>query len=228
MTLIIEKSWQKVLKDEISKPYIQELTKFLTDEKKQGQGVFPPEHLIFNAFLKTPYEKVKVVIMGQDPYHNVGQAHGLCFSVAKGVRTPPSLQNIYKELKADLGINPPNHGCLEKWSDQGILLLNATLTVRAHSPKSHYGKGWEQFTDQIIEKLCEREDPIVFILWGRSAKEKCSRILDQKKHRHAVLSGAHPSPFSAHLFFGCRHFSKTNEFLKKWGKTPIDWSLDQM
>ena len=228
MTMAIEKSWHRALKDELTKPYIQKLKNFLTKERAQGQVVFPPEHLVFNAFSKTPYEKVKVVIMGQDPYHNVGQAHGLCFSVAKGVRPPPSLKNIYKELEADLGIPPPNHGCLEKWCDQGVLLLNATLTVRAHTPKSHYGKGWEQLTDQVIAKLCERKDPMVFILWGRSAKEKCSRILDQKKHPHYVLSGAHPSPFSSHLFFGCRHFSKANDFLKKWDKTPIDWSLEQM
>ncbi|MGE0670996.1 MAG: uracil-DNA glycosylase, partial [Parachlamydiales bacterium] len=169
---------------------------------------------------------VKVVIMGQDPYHGVGQAHGLSFSVPCGVRCPPSLKNIFAELKDDLNIPISQDGCLSKWAKQGVLLLNATLTVRAGEPRSHYGKGWERFTDAIVSKLIQRDDPIVFILWGKSAQEKCENILQHEKKGHAVLTAAHPSPYSAHSgFFGCRHFSKTNKFLEKWGKAPIDWRL---
>jgi len=188
--------------------------------------VYPHETLVFNAFRQTPFEKVKVVIMGQDPYHGAHQAHGLSFSVQKGMTIPPSLRNIYKEMEEDLGIRPANHGNLEKWASQGVLLLNATLSVQARSPRSHYGKGWETFTDSVIHALCMRADPLVFILWGKSAKEKCENILNQVKHPHVVLQSAHPSPYSAPKFFGCRHFSKTNEYLKKWEKTPIDWDLD--
>lgn len=225
MALKIEKRWHKILAEEIKKPYVQKLKLFLEKEKKCGVTVYPPESLVFNAFYQTPFDQVKVVIMGQDPYHGAYQAHGLCFSVQKGITPPPSLKNIYKEIKDDLGILPPNHGNLEKWAKQGVLLLNATLTVQAGKPRSHYGMGWETFTDAVIYQLCMRQDPLVFILWGRSAKEKCENILNQVDHPHVILKAAHPSPYSATQFFGCRHFSKTNECLKKWEKTPIDWSL---
>lgn len=226
MSMMIEKSWFEVLKDEIQKPYIQSLKGFLDKEWSSGVTIFPPKELIFNAFRNTPFESVKVVIVGQDPYHGMHQAHGLCFSVQKGIPVPPSLKNIYKEMEQDLGIPPASHGCLESWAKQGVLMLNATLTVRAGQPKSHYGQGWEMFTDAVIQKLCDREDPIVFILWGRSAKEKCENILNIRRHPHAVLTAAHPSPFSATQFFGCRHFSQTNAALEKWGKSPIDWKVD--
>lgn len=217
----LAKNWHDKLKEEIRKPYIAELKSFLANEEGE---VYPPEPLIFHAFGVTPYEDVKVVIMGQDPYHGPGQAHGMSFSVPCGIPVPPSLKNIYKEIEADLGIPPPTTGCLTSWAKQGVLLLNATLTVRARSPKSHYGRGWEQFTDAVVAKLAEREDPIVFLLWGRSAMEKCDHIL-QGTH-HAVLTAPHPSPYSAHSgFFGCRHFSKANRFLETWGKSPIDWRI---
>lgn len=215
----LAKNWHAILEEEINKPYIKELKTFLA-----GEQIYPPEDLVFHAFAQTPYDEVKVVIMGQDPYHGPGQAHGMSFSVPEGVAPPPSLKNIYKELQDDLSIPPAESGCLNNWAKQGVLLLNATLTVRPNEPKSHYGKGWEQFTDAVITKLAERKDPIVFILWGKSAKEKCDSLL-QHTH-HVVLTAAHPSPFSAYSgFFGCKHFSKTNEYLKKWGKTPIDWSV---
>ena len=223
----IEKSWYEVLKEEIQKPYMQDLKAFLDSEKKRGVKIFPPEQEVFNAFRHTPYDQVKVVLMGQDPYHGEGQAHGLCFSVRKGVLLPPSLKNIYKELKEDLGIPQAKHGCLIPWTEQGVLMLNATLTVRKGDPKSHFGQGWEIFTDAVIKKLCVREDPIVFLLWGRSAKEKCETILNTCNHPHAVLTAAHPSPYSASQFFGCRHFSKTNEILEKWGKAPINWAINK-
>ena len=224
--MLIEKSWHDALKKELNKPYIFDLKFFLEAEREKGEKVFPPEKEVFNAFKQTPYDQVKVVLMGQDPYHGEGQAHGLCFSVAKGSPLPPSLKNIYKEMEKDLGIAPANHGCLLNWSKQGVLMLNATLTVRKGAPKSHYGKGWEVFTDAVIQKLCQRKDPLVFILWGKSAKEKCENILNTMNHPHAVLTSAHPSPYSAANFFGCRHFSKANELLKRWGKPPINWSLD--
>lgn len=219
----ISKRWHDILKEEIAKPYIKDLKKFLEKEKTAGKIVYPPEPLIFHAFSHTPYEEVKVVIMGQDPYHGPGQAHGLSFSVPCGVPQPPSLQNIFKEIEKDLGIPRPQSGCLSAWARQGVLLLNATLTVRDGEPKSHYGQGWEQFTDAVIQKLGERKDPLVFLLWGKSAQEKCAHLL--KQSQHIVLTAAHPSPFSATGFFGCRHFSKTNDYLKRWGKSPIDWSL---
>ena len=224
--MTIEKSWHEVLKEELQKPYVQDLKAFLDSEKKQGIAIFPPEAEVFSAFRHTPYERVKVVLMGQDPYHGEGQAHGLCFSVRKTVPIPPSLKNIYKELQEDLGIAPATHGCLTSWASQGVLMLNATLTVKKGDPKSHFGKGWETFTDAVIKKLCERDDPLVFLLWGKSAKEKCETILNTCHHPHAVLKAAHPSPYSAAYFFGCRHFSKANAFLAKWGKMPINWSVD--
>lgn len=221
----MEASWLAKLQDEFDKPYMKELESFLASEVKSGAVIYPPFELIFNAFCQTPFEEVKVVIMGQDPYHGEGQAHGLSFSVPRGVAQPPSLQNIFKELKEDLGVEPPSHGCLLDWAKQGVMLLNATLTVRAGEPKSHFGRGWEVFTDRVIELLCNRKDPIVFILWGKSAAEKLEHICKNAPH-HLVLKASHPSPFSAYTgFFGCRHFSKTNEFLQKAGKKPINWAI---
>ena len=218
----IEKSWHEKLKEEIAKGYIADLKAFLAQEQKSGVVIYPPESLIFHAFAETPYEKVRVVIVGQDPYHGVGQAHGLSFSVPPGLPPPPSLKNIFKELHDDLGLPIPTQGCLTSWARQGVLLLNTTLTVREGEPRSHYGKGWELFTDAVIDLLAQRADPVVFILWGKSAQEKCHKF---DGTHHAVLQAAHPSPYSADRFFGCRHFSKANAFLQKWGKTPIDWSL---
>jgi uracil-DNA glycosylase len=221
----MEASWLEKLGSEFEKPYMKELESFLAKELAGGAEIYPPFDLIFNAFCQTPFPEVKVVIIGQDPYHGPGQAHGLSFSVQKGVPVPPSLQNIFKEIQADLGINPPNHGCLIDWAKQGVLLLNATLTVRKGEPKSHFGRGWEVFTDRVVQLLCERKDPIVFILWGRSAAEKVEHIQSRASH-HLTLKSPHPSPFAAHTgFFGCRHFSKTNDFLSKVGKTPIDWTI---
>lgn len=218
----IEKSWHEKLKEEIAKPYVADLKEFLEQEKARGAVIYPPEELVFNALAQTPYDKVKVVIVGQDPYHGRGQAHGLCFSVAHGVAPPPSLKNIFQELQEDVHIPVPQHGCLDHWAKQGVLLLNATLTVRAGEPKSHYGKGWERFTDAIIDLLANRKDPIVFMLWGKSAQEKGQRVIGT---HHAVLQAAHPSPYSVAGFFGCRHFSKANEYLKTWGNEQIDWSI---
>lgn len=214
--------WLEVLGDEFGKPYFQALRSFLVEEKKHYR-IFPPGPLIFNALNSTPYSRVKVVILGQDPYHGEGQAHGLCFSVPKGVATPPSLQNIFKELKADLGLEPPSHGCLQAWADRGVLLLNAVLTVRANQPRSHAGKGWEIFTDAVIQSLNVREKPVCFMLWGRDARSK-KQLLQADKH--LILEAAHPSPFSASGFLGCRHFSKANQWLQAQGIEPVDWSLD--
>lgn len=222
----LEPSWNDVLSDQWLLPYVKSLAAFVERERAQGVPVYPPQELVFNAFLKTPFDQVKVVIMGQDPYHGAGQAHGLSFSVPKGVQQPPSLQNIFKELASDTGITIPKHGCLSGWSDQGVLLLNATLTVRQAEPMSHYGKGWEQFTDAVIHKLSQRSDPVIFVLWGKSAQEKCKHLQANAHSPHVILIAPHPSPLSAHQgFFGCRHFSKINESLIKLGKTPIDWSL---
>lgn len=223
----LEASWYQVLKEVIQSEPIQTLKAFLEEEKKNGYTVYPPEKLVFNAFLQTPYEKVKVVLMGQDPYHGPNQAEGLCFSVPSGIPFPPSLKNIFKELQDDLGLPIPQSGSLLPWAKQGVLLLNATLTVRKNSPLSHHGKGWEYFTDAVVEKLVLREDPLVFVLWGRSAQEKIEKFFNNAKHPHALLKAAHPSPYSAYNgFFGCRHFSKINEYLKTFGKEPIDWRLD--
>jgi uracil-DNA glycosylase len=217
----IEAGWEKVLSDEFRAPYFSELKTFLLNEKKNGI-VYPPGNEIFNAFNYTPFEKVKAVIIGQDPYHGPGQAHGLCFSVRNGTRKPPSLQNIFKELHADLGVPIPDKGELISWAEQGVLLLNATLTVRAGLAGSHQGKGWERFTDAVIRKLSEEKNGIVFLLWGRFAHTK-DTLIDKDKHH--ILYAAHPSPLARGAFFGCRHFSKTNELLLRQGKTPIDWKI---
>lgn len=221
----MEKVWKEKLQVEIEKPYMQQLRSFLDQEREEGKTIYPPKEEIFSAFQDCPYDKLKVVVVGQDPYHGPAQAHGLSFSVKKGINPPPSLVNIYKELYEDLGIAPATHGCLTSWAKQGVLLLNATLTVREKEPKSHHGKGWEEFTDFVVDLLKNRTDPLVFILWGRSAKEKCASLLTEKTP-HLVLTAPHPSPFSAYTgFFGCKHFSKANAFLKQAGKEPIDWQL---
>jgi len=223
----IDRSWLEFFESQVSKPYMQQLRNFLTVEKKNGAIVYPPSDKIFFAFQQTPLDQVKVVIMGQDPYHNPGQAHGLSFSVPEGVRPPPSLQNIFKELHRDLQLPIPPHGCLVSWAKQGVLLLNATLTVRKNEPKSHYGQGWELFTDEVVRTLCARKDPMVFLLWGRSAFDKFQQIeTEGQKSHHLILTAPHPSPFSAHTgFFGCSHFSKTNQFLNDSGLSPIDWRI---
>lgn len=224
--LLMETGWLEELGSEFSAPYMQRLKSFLILEKKLGRVLYPPENLIFNALCQTPFAKVKAVIVGQDPYHGKNQAHGLCFSVPKGVRIPPSLQNIFKELEQDLGLPPPASGDLSFWAKQGVLLLNATLTVREAEPLSHFGQGWEEFTDRIIEKLTKRSDPLVFLLWGKSAQQKVGRVFSKSpEHPHLILQASHPSFYSASGFFGCRHFSQTNRFLMKNGKKPIDWQI---
>jgi len=218
----IEESWKTILQDEFEKQYFKELKEFLVDEKSK-YPVYPPGGLIFNAFRLTPFDMVRVVLLGQDPYHGQGQAHGLCFSVPSGVAKPPSLVNIFKEIERDLGIPVPLHGNLERWARQGVLLLNATLTVRANQPGSHQHKGWESFTNAVIGKLSEKRVGLIFLLWGKFAQEK-EALIDT--NRHYILKAAHPSPFSAYNgFFGCRHFSKTNEILRKHGLEEIDWRL---
>ncbi|WP_353125828.1 uracil-DNA glycosylase [Parapedobacter pyrenivorans] len=223
MSIQLEKEWKAVLAPEFEKPYMLDLKRFLKEEK-QHHTVYPPGNLIFNAFDHTPFDEVKVVILGQDPYHNVGQAHGLSFSVQRGVAIPPSLRNMYLELRDDIpGFQIPNHGDLTAWANQGVLLLNATLTVRAHTAGSHQGKGWEAFTDKAIAELSARRSGIVFLLWGRYAKNKAA-LIDHRKHH--ILTAAHPSPFSAsNGFFGCRHFSKANAFLAKQGIDPVNWQV---
>jgi len=219
----LEPWWKEVLAEGFEKPYMQELREFLKSELKKGKVIYPPPSLIFNAFNQTPWDKVKVVILGQDPYHNPGQAHWLAFSVPDGVLPPPSLQNIFKELHDDLGVPIPKTGNLTKWAKQGVLLLNPILTVEAHKPASHRGKGWEQFTDTVIQKLSDLKDGLVFVLWGNYAKEK-EHLIDPDKH--LIIKGAHPSPLSASRgFFGTRPFSKINLYLISKGKEPIDWEL---
>lgn len=218
----IEPKWKEVLAGEFEAPYFSALKNFLLEEKKQ-YIVYPPGQRIFAAFNHTPFDKVKVVIIGQDPYHGAGQANGLCFSVADGISQPPSLVNIFKELHDDLGIPIPQNGNLEKWADRGVLLLNATLTVRANQAGSHQKKGWEQFTDAAIKQLSEKRTGLVFLLWGRFAQMKES-LIDKSKHH--ILKAAHPSPLAGGAFFGCRHFSKTNELLERQGMEKIDWSLE--
>jgi len=221
---MIGNSWDDILKEEFEKDYFTKLTTFLDEEYALGP-VYPPRDEIFSALKYTAYEDVKIVIIGQDPYHEEGQAHGLCFSVKPGVQTPPSLVNMYKELGTDLGCYTPNNGYLTKWAKQGILLLNAVLTVRTGAANSHRKKGWENFTDAVIKKLNEREKPVIFLLWGRNASEKLPLITES---RHYVLSTVHPSPLSASRgFFGCKHYSKVNEILSRMGKDPINWNISE-
>lgn len=223
MNVKIEASWKEVLADEFKKPYFKQITEHLKTEKAQGKIIYPPGPLIFNAFEHTPVKNVKVVILGQDPYHGPKQAMGLSFSVPKGVPPPPSLINIFKELQEDVGVPIPGNGDLTKWADQGVMLLNASLTVRAGEPMSHSKIGWHIFTDCVIRKISELKEHVVFLLWGKFAQEK-KDLIDTKKHH--ILKAAHPSPLSAsHGFFGCRHFSKTNSYLMKQGLDPVDWAL---
>lgn len=220
----IGNDWDEILKGEFDKEYYLKLREFLKQEYS-SYHIYPGMYDIFNALKYTPYNDVKAVIIGQDPYHNPGQAHGLCFSVKKGVAVPPSLQNIYKEIYADLGIPPASHGELVSWAESGVLMLNAVLTVRANTPNSHKNKGWEIFTDRVIELLNQREKPIVFLLWGANARSKAKLVTGRQ---HMVLQSAHPSPLSAYNgFFGNRHFSKTNEFLKANGIEPVDWRVKE-
>lgn len=219
----LESSWLERLREQFSRPYMRELKAFLRSEKSAGKVIYPRGDEIFAAFDHTPVERVKVVILGQDPYHGPGQAHGLCFSVRKGIALPPSLVNIYRELERDLGITPPAHGCLTAWADQGVLLLNSVLTVERGRAASHRGRGWEQFTDRAIEIVNRDCEHVVFMLWGSYAQRK-GTVIDQQ--RHCVLSAPHPSPLSAHRgFFGCGHFSKANDYLVSMGRDPIDWRL---
>lgn len=216
-------SWKTPLAEQFASPQMQALKRFLLDERARGHRIFPKGSEYFRALDLAPLDKVRVVILGQDPYHGEGQAHGLCFSVRPGVRTPPSLINIYKEIHSDLGITPPGHGFLEHWAEQGVLLLNSVLTVEMGRAASHQGKGWEQFTDAIIRLVNARPDPVVFLLWGAYAQRKAGFV---DTRRHLVLKAPHPSPLSAHNgFFGCRHFSRTNAFLEAKGLKPIDWAL---
>jgi uracil-DNA glycosylase len=223
MDVQIESSWKEVLNEEFKKSYFEQIAMFLKHEKALGKTIYPNGSLIFNAFEKTPFANVKVVILGQDPYHNPGQAHGLSFSVPDGVKPPPSLVNIYKEMKTDLGLEIPASGNLTKWAENGVLLLNAFLTVRANEPASHSKIGWGDFTDAVIKKISDKKENVVFLLWGRFAQDK-QYLIDAT--RHHILQAAHPSPFSADKgFFGCRHFSRTNEILSKAGIEPVDWRL---
>lgn len=223
MDVKIEASWKKVLKEEFKKPYFTQIVQHLKTEKEQGKTIYPPGPLIFNAFDKTPFPNVKVVILGQDPYHGPRQAMGLSFSVPRGVPPPPSLINIFKELHDDVGVSLPQNGDLTPWAEKGVLLLNASLTVRAGEPMSHSRIGWHIFTDQVISTVSTLKEDIVFLLWGKFAQEK-TNLIDGRKHH--ILKAAHPSPLSANNgFFGCRHFSKTNQYLMKKGLDPIDWAL---
>lgn len=225
MAVEMEASWLKILHDEFEKDYMIKLKEFLKEEKEAGHKVYPKGSDIFNAFNHTSFDNLKAVILGQDPYHGANQAFGLSFAVQKGITVPPSLKNIYKELQADIpGFTIPNHGDLTKWADQGVLLLNATLTVQAGKPGSHQKKGWEIFTDTVIRKISEEKEGVVFLLWGKFAQAKSELIDDQK---HYILKAAHPSPYSAdNGFFGCKHFGKTNDLLKSQGKKPIDWQIE--
>lgn len=215
-------TWQTELAAEKEKPYFRDLMAFIQKERA-AKKVYPPQGDVFNSLKYTPLEKVKVVIIGQDPYHGINQAHGLSFSVLPGVTPPPSLKNIFLELHNDLGLSIPKHGCLIKWAEQGVLLLNAVLTVESGKPQSHANKGWEQFTDKVISVLNEKKEGLIFLLWGAYAQKKCTMIDPTK---HYILKAAHPSPFSVKGFLACGHFSRTNEFLRKQGKTPIDWDLN--
>ena len=222
MDVKIEPSWKNVLKDEFEKNYFYEIVTFLKTEKALNKIIYPPGSQIFHAFDATPFDKVKIVLLGQDPYHGKGQAHGLAFSVPFGVKAPPSLINIFKELKSDIGMPVPNHGNLENWASQGVFLLNASLTVREGEPNSHAKIGWHEFTNRVIQKVSDLKKNVVFLLWGKFAQEK-QELVDETKH--LVLKAAHPSPYSADRFFGCRHFSKANEYLIQNKIDPVDWSL---
>lgn len=219
--------WTALFQKEFEESYMKNLFSFLKREKSAGKTIYPPREWVFNAFKQTPFDRVSVVIVGQDPYHGPGQAHGLSFSVQKGIPSPPSLKNIFKELQSDLNVPLPKHGCLLSWARQGVLLLNATLTVELGKPRSHYGKGWEFFTDAVVKSLVDREDPVIFVLWGKNAQEKCLHLekFTSRKKRF-VLTSSHPSPYSAHAgFLGSKHFSRINELLLEQGKAPIDWEL---
>ena len=220
MDVKISESWKNLLQEEFDKPYFEELTRFVKSEYSAGQ-VFPAGRNIFRAFDKCPFDRLKVVIIGQDPYHGVGQANGLCFSVDDGVQYPPSLQNIFKEIHDDIGSPIPSSGNLDRWAEQGVLLLNAVLTVRAHQAASHAGRGWEQFTDAVVRTIAQRKEGVVYMLWGNYAQRK-GQIADPK--RNLILKSVHPSPLSVYRgFFGCKHFSKTNDYLIQQGKEPIVW-----
>lgn len=223
----LHESWKAPLAPEFSSDYMAKLRDFLMEQKASGKAIFPKGSEYFRALDLTPLDKVRVVILGQDPYHGPGQAHGLCFSVQPGVRPPPSLVNIYKELESDIGMPRPSHGFLESWAQQGVLLLNSVLTVQRAEAASHRGKGWEQFTDAIIRLIAAKEEPVIFLLWGSYAQKKAAFVQSvEQGGRHMVLKAPHPSPLSAHNgFFGCQHFSKTNAFLEHVGQPPIDWSL---
>ena len=225
----LHESWRGPLQEEFASPYMQALRGFLVAERAAGKRIFPKGGEWFRALDLTPLDKVRVVILGQDPYHGPGQAHGLCFSVRPGVRPPPSLVNIYKELKSDLGLTPPRHGFLEHWAQQGVLLLNSVLTVEQGIAASHRDRGWERFTDAVIRLANAKPDPVVFLLWGSYAQKKAAFVDSiERGGRHLVLKAAHPSPLSAHNgFFGCRHFSKANAFLEERGLPPIDWALPE-
>ncbi len=222
-TIQLHPSWLRVLAGEFEQPYMFTLKEFLQQEKRAGKVIYPPGPQIFSALDSTPFDSVKVVILGQDPYHGPGQAHGLCFSVQPGVRIPPSLRNIYQEIEQDLGIPAPNHGYLQSWAEQGVLLLNATLTVEQAQAGSHQGKGWEAFTDRVVQALSEQRSGLVFMLWGSYAQKK-GRVIDRSKH--CVLQSPHPSPLSAHRgFLGNRHFSQANAYLEQLGVGGVDWSV---
>lgn len=218
-------SWDNILEDEFNKDYFKELLKKV-DQEYANYKVYPPREKIFSAFKTTDFNNIKVVLLGQDPYHGEGQAHGLCFSVLPGINPPPSLKNMYKEMSEDVGTKPPSHGCLISWARQGVLMLNTVLTVREGSPNSHAGLGWQTFTDNVIKKINQSDKPVVFLLWGANAKNKAGLITNPI---HLKLECAHPSPFSAYNgFFGCKHFSKTNNFLKSKGREPIDWQIPEV
>jgi uracil-DNA glycosylase len=220
----IEPSWKAVLENEFEQPYFQAVASFLKREKEAGKVIYPPGSLIFNAFNSTPFDQVKVVILGQDPYHNPGEAMGLSFSVPRGIATPPSLKNIYKELNSDVGVPIPAHGDLSSWAKQGVFLLNAMLTVEHKQAQSHQHIGWQNFTDAVIRKLSERREHLVFMLWGNFARKKASLI---DASRHLILEAAHPSPLAGGAFFGCKHFSQANAYLEEHGLTPIDWKVER-
>jgi uracil-DNA glycosylase len=222
MDVKIEAGWKSILEEEFDKPYFIGLVDFIKKELNEGKQIYPPGKLIFNAFEKTPFDKLKVVILGQDPYHGERQAHGLSFSVPKGMLQPPSLVNIFKEIKNDLNIDPPQHGNLESWAEQGVFLLNAILTVRKSEAASHSKAGWAYFTDAVIRKISEHKSGVVFLLWGNFARQK-KLLIDTNKH--FVLESAHPSPLSANNFFGCKHFSKTNKILQQQGLSEINWAI---